>query len=97
MRGFLNTVHRQMRIVTFNFVVYLNNSAGFLIAAIGLYLWMGVSSARSSGGGSRATCGSSRCAVDHVEVAGLFRTLALSGGKAMLEKPVAVTDAEAAR
>lgn len=43
MDGFLQTVYRQMRMVTsLNFIVYLNNSLlVFLIAAGGIYLWMG--------------------------------------------------------
>lgn len=102
MQGFLDTVHRQMRMVTgFNFVVYLNNSLlVFLIAAIGLYLWMG----NLVGAGAVAAAVALALRIKSMsqwimwEVAGLFENIGVVyDGKAMLEKPVAVTDAEAAR
>jgi ATP-binding cassette subfamily B multidrug efflux pump len=102
MEGFLDTVYRQMRMVTgFNFVVYLNNSLlVFLIAAIGLYLWMG----NLVGAGAVAAAVALALRIKSMsqwimwEVAGLFENIGVVyDGKAMLEKPVAVTDAETAK
>ncbi|MFN4226493.1 MAG: ABC transporter ATP-binding protein [Hyphomonas sp.] len=101
MEGFLETVYRQMRMVTgFNTVVYLNNSLlVFLIAAIGLYLWSG----NVIGAGAVAAAVALALRIKSMsqwimwEVAGLFENIGVVyDGMAMLEKPVAVRDAAGA-
>ncbi|MFN3314953.1 MAG: ABC transporter ATP-binding protein, partial [Hyphomonas sp.] len=101
MEGFLATVHRQMRMVTgFNTIVYVNNSLlVFLIAAGGLYLWMG----NLVGAGAVAAAIGLALRIKSMsqwimwEVAGLFENIGVVyDGMAMLEKPVAVTDAPGA-
>jgi len=98
MEGFLSTVYRQMRYVTgFNFIVYLNNSLlVFLIAAIGIYLWMG----NLVGAGAVAAAVGLALRIKSMsqwimwEVAGLFENIGVVfDGKEMLHRPVAVTDA----
>ena len=98
MTGFLATVHRQMRMVTgFNAIVYLNNSLlVFLVAAGGIYLWMG----NLVGAGAVAAAVGLTLRIKSMsqwimwEVAGLFESIGVVyDGMAMLGKPVAVTDA----
>ncbi|ABI78084.1 putative multidrug ABC transporter, permease/ATP-binding protein [Hyphomonas neptunium ATCC 15444] len=101
MDGFLQTVYRQMRMVTgFNVVVYLNNSLlVFLIAAGGIYLWMG----NLVGAGAVAAAVGLALRIKSMsqwimwEVAGLFENIGVVyDGMAMLQTPVAVTDDPAA-
>ena len=101
MDGFLQTVYRQMRMVTsLNFIVYLNNSLlVFLIAAGGIYLWMG----NLVGAGAVAAAIGLALRIKSMsqwimwEVAGLFENIGVVyDGMAMLQKPVAVTDAPGA-
>ncbi|MFN4025767.1 MAG: ABC transporter ATP-binding protein [Hyphomonas sp.] len=101
MSGFLATVHRQMRMVTgFNVIVYLNNSLlVFLVAAGGIYLWMG----NLIGAGAVAAAVGLTLRIKSMsqwimwEVAGLFENIGvIYDGMAMLGKPVAVTDAPVA-
>lgn len=102
MSGFLGTVYRQMRLVTsLNAVVYLNNSLlVFLIAAGGIYLWLG----------ELVTAGAVAAAVGLAlriksmsqwimwEVAALFENIGVVfDGMAMLKKPVAVQDSVGAQ
>lgn len=98
MDGFLQTVYRQMRMVTsFNVLVYLNNSLlVFLIAAGGIYLWMGqlVSAGAVAAAVGLALRIKSMSQWIMWEVAGLFENIGVVfDGMAMLQKPVAVTDA----
>ncbi|MCA8898843.1 MAG: ABC transporter ATP-binding protein [Hyphomonas sp.] len=97
MEGFLGTVYRQMRMVTgFNFIVYLNNSLlVFLIAAIGIYLWMG----NLIGAGAVAAAVGLALRIKSMsqwimwEVAGLFENVGVVfDGMEMLGRPVAVKD-----
>ncbi|MFN3608852.1 MAG: ABC transporter ATP-binding protein, partial [Hyphomonas sp.] len=97
MDGFLQTVYRQMRMVTsFNVIVYLNNSLlVFLIAAGGIYLWMG----DLVGAGAVAAAVGLALRIKSMsqwimwEVAGLFENIGVVyDGMAMLQTPVAVTD-----
>ena len=101
MEGFLGTVYKQMRYVTgFNVIVYLNNSLlVFLIAAIGIYLWMG----NLIGAGAVAAAVGLALRIKSMsqwimwEVAGLFENVGVVfDGKAMLHRPVAVQDAPGA-
>jgi ATP-binding cassette, subfamily B, multidrug efflux pump len=98
MTGFLGTVHRQMRLVTgFNTLVYLNNSLlVFLIAGSGILLWTG----NAVGAGAVAIAVGLALRMKAMsqwimwEVAGLFENIGVVyDGMAMLDKPVAVTDA----
>jgi ATP-binding cassette subfamily B multidrug efflux pump len=98
MEGFLQTVYRQMRYVTgFNVVVYLNNSLlVFLIASLGIYLWMG----NLIGAGAVAAAVGLALRIKSMsqwimwEVAGLFENIGVVyDGKQMLHRRVAVTDA----
>lgn len=98
MEGFLGTVYRQMRMVTgFNFIVYLNNSLlVFLIAAIGIYLWLG----NLIGAGAVAAAVGLALRIKSMsqwimwEVAGLFENVGVVlDGMEMLQRPVAVQDA----
>jgi len=97
MSGFLDTVYRQMRMVTgFNVIVYLNNSLLIcLIAGIGISLWMG----NLIGAGAVAVAVGLALRIKAMsqwimwEVAGLFENIGVVyDGMAMLGKPVAVTD-----
>ena len=101
MDGFLQTVYRQMRMVTgFNVVVYLINSLlVFLISAVGIYLWMG----NLVGAGAVAAAVGLALRIKSMsqwimwEVAGLFENIGVVyDGMAMLQKPVAVSDAPGA-
>lgn len=101
MEGFLQTVYRQMRYVTgFNVVVYLNNSLlVFLIASLGIYLWMG----NLIGAGAVAAAVGLALRIKSMsqwimwEVAGLFENIGVVyDGKQMLHRRVAVTDAPGA-
>lgn len=101
MDGFLQTVYRQMRMVTsLNAIVYVNNSLlVFLIAAGGIYLWMG----NLVGAGAVAAAVGLALRIKSMsqwimwEVAGLFENIGVVyDGMAMLQKPVAVRDAEGA-
>ncbi|PKP80296.1 MAG: multidrug ABC transporter ATP-binding protein [Alphaproteobacteria bacterium HGW-Alphaproteobacteria-18] len=101
MDGFLQTVYRQMRMVTgFNVIVYLNNSLlVFLVAAGGIYLWMG----NLVGAGAVAAAVGLTLRIKSMsqwimwEVAGLFENIGVVyDGMAMLQAPVAVTDDPAA-
>src|SRR3990167_3505677 len=98
MTGFLDTVYRQMRMVTgFNVIVYLNNSLLLcLIARIGIYLFMG----NLIGAGAVAVAVGLALRIKAMsqwimwEVAGLFENIGVVyDGMAMFGKPVAVTDA----
>ncbi|MGA1342276.1 MAG: ABC transporter ATP-binding protein [Hyphomonas sp.] len=98
MTGFLDTVHRQMRLVTgFNVLVYVNNSLlVFLIGAAGILLWMdnlvGAGAVAAAIGLSLRIKAMSQWIM--WEVAGLFENIGVVyDGMAMLEKPVAVVDA----
>ena len=97
MDGFLQTVYRQMRMVTgFNVIVYVNNSLlVFLVAAGGIYLWMG----NLVGAGAVAAAVGLTLRIKSMsqwimwEVAGLFENIGVVyDGMAMLQKPVAVED-----
>jgi len=97
MHGFLQTVYRQMRMVTgFNVIVYVNNSLlVFLVAAGGIYLWMG----NLVGAGAVAAAVGLTLRIKSMsqwimwEVAGLFENIGVVyDGMAMLQKPVAVED-----
>lgn len=97
MTGFLETVYRQMRMVTgFNVIVYVNNSLlVFLVAAGGIYLWMG----NLVGAGAVAAAVGLTLRIKSMsqwimwEVAGLFENIGVVyDGMAMLQKPVAVED-----
>ena len=98
MQGFLDTVYRQMRYVTgFNVIVYLNNSLlVFLIAALGIYLWMG----NLVGAGAVAAAVGLALRIKSMsqwimwEVAGLFENVGVVfDGMEMFGRPVAVKDA----
>ncbi|MBY9066326.1 ABC transporter ATP-binding protein/permease [Hyphomonas sp. WL0036] len=101
MHGFLETVYRQMRMVTsLNVIVYLNNSLlVFLVAAGGIYLWMG----NLVGAGAVAAAVGLTLRIKSMsqwimwEVAGLFENIGVVyDGMSMLQKPVAVSDAPGA-
>ncbi len=101
MDGFLDTVHRQMRLVTgFNVLVYLNNSLlVFCIAGAGILLWTG----NLVGAGAVAAAVGLALRIKAMsqwimwEVAGLFENIGVVyDGMAMLEQPVAITDAPGA-
>jgi ATP-binding cassette subfamily B multidrug efflux pump len=101
MTGFLDTVYRQMRMVTaFNFIVYLNNSILLcLIAGIGIYLWLGdlVSAGAVAVAVGLALRIKAMSQWIMWEVAGLFENIGVVyDGMAMLEKPVAAADAPGA-
>jgi len=102
MTGFLDTVHRQMRLVTcFNVLVYVNNSLlVFLIGAAGILLWMdnlvGAGAVAAAIGLSLRIKAMSQWIM--WEVAALFENIGVVyDGMAMLEKPVAVVDAPDSR
>ncbi|MEQ9505029.1 MAG: ABC transporter ATP-binding protein [Hyphomonas sp.] len=97
MQGFLDTVYRQMRMVTgFNVLVYLNNALLVtLIAGIGILLWMG----ELVGAGAVAAAIGLALRMKAMsqwimwEVAGLFENIGVVyDGMSMLGKPVAITD-----
>ncbi|RIJ24129.1 ABC transporter ATP-binding protein [Henriciella barbarensis] len=102
MSGFLGTVYRQMRLVTsLNAIVYLNNSLlVFLIAAGGIYLWLGelVSAGAVAAAVGLALRIKSMSQWIMWEVAALFENIGVVfDGMSMLKKPVAVEDRDGAR
>ena len=102
MDGFLNTVHPQMRLVTqFYCLIYFNNClAIFVVGALSIWLWM----AGAVSVGAIAAVMALTLRVNGMsqwimwEVSGLFENLGvIHDGMKMMEKPVAVTDADDAK